>query len=229
MENYTDCNKCDYKSSIAKNLNDLKKFKHPVEVIPCDICDYVAKSLQDYDKHAKSKHGAEDEHTKSNKSKKKETNKKDSNKTKETQVKIPCDLCEFTSVSAEDFINHIETNHQKHSKGSKTEQYACGKCDYKSHQEIYFKKHLEVEHKLNVGGWKTVNKTNRPIKPCVYWNQGNCKKDNCTFEHEEIAACVFKERCSRSDCKFWHESFTGKYPFLGFRHSNRSPNLPRRN
>ena len=224
-----DCDKCDYKSSIAKNLYDHKKFKHPVEDIPCDICDYVANSIQNYDKHVKSKHEATNEHTRSSKSKKKETDKKASKKSKETNVKIPCDLCGFTSVSAEDFIDHIETNHQNKSKGSKTSNYKCGKCDYKSYEETEFKKHLEIAHKLNVGGWKTVNNRSSAKKPCVYWNQGKCRKENCTYEHREIAACAFNDRCSRSDCKYWHESFTGKYPFLGFRNLNRSPNLPRRN
>ena len=160
--------------------------------------EYVAKSIFDYDKHAKTKH---DDRSKSSKP----TNKKNTSNPKEAGVKIPCDLCEFTSTSADDFINHIETMHQKNVKDSKQTQYKCGKCTLK----------------LNVGGWKTVNR--QSDKLCIYNYDLDCK-----FEHREITACLFKERCSRPDCKYWHEAQTGKYPFLDHHHRKHSTNLPRR-
>ena len=176
--------------------------------------EYVAKSIFDYDKHAKTKH---DDRTKSSKP----TNKKNTSNPKEAGVKIPCDLCEFTSTSADDFINHIETMHQKNVKDSKQTQYKCGKCDFKANEEVNFKKHLELAHKLNVGGWKTVNR--QSDKLCIYNYDLDCK-----FEHREITACLFKERCSRPDCKYWHEAQTGKYPFLDHHHRKHSTILPRR-
>ena len=100
----------------------------------------------------------------------KERVKNNSNKSSEDGVQIPCDICDFTSVSAGDFINHIS-----------------------------FKKHLELPHKWNVGGWSTVN-SSKSKKLCIYWNQGHCSYNrDCKFEHKEIAACLFKERCSRPD------------------------------
>ena len=38
------CDQCDYKSSISKNLNDHKKAKQPVDLIPCDLCEFVKKA-----------------------------------------------------------------------------------------------------------------------------------------------------------------------------------------
>ena len=34
---------------------------------------------------------------------------------------------------------------------------------------------------------------------------------------------MFKDKCSRSDCRFWHEAASGKFPFLD--HRTRSPSL----
>ena len=50
------CDQCDYKSSISKNLNDHKKAKQPVDLIPCDLCEFVKKSIYEYDRHVKTMH-----------------------------------------------------------------------------------------------------------------------------------------------------------------------------
>ena len=194
--------------------------RQSIDEIPCDLCEYVAKSIFDYDKHAKSKHVDQSKSSKP-------ANEKNTSNSKETGVKIPCDLCQFTSASADDFIKHIETKHQKNVKVSKQTQYECGKCDFKANEEVNFKKHLEMAHRLNVGGWKTVNR-GKSNNLCIYWNRGHCNYDlDCKFEHREITACLFKERCSRPDCKYWHAAQTGKYPFLDHRNSqNLTPRRP---
>jgi hypothetical protein len=139
---------------------------------------------------------------------------------------IPCDMCSFTSVSADDYIKHIETKHQKKSVDEK--EYACGRCDYKGRLEAQFKTHLEVAHNLNVGGFTKVSYSKNSKNPCLNWNRGNCNFDNCKFEQKEIPACRFNNRCSRVDCTFWHEEYTGKFPFLAYRPRQKNPNwLPR--
>ena len=225
------CDKCDYKSSISKNLNDHKKAKHPVDLIPCDVCEFVAKSIYDYDRHAKTMHAGPNDTSCKAKSKEKVSNP--SNKSRNDGVKIPCDICEFTSVSADEFINHIESKHQKNEQNRAKIQYSCGKFDFKAVEESNFKKHLELAHKLNVGGWSTLDRS-KSKKLCIYWNRGHCSYNlDCKFEHKEIAACTFKQRCSRPDCKYWHEAHTGKYPILDHRQLNPNPRmgfqLPRRN
>ena len=135
-------------------------------------------------------------------------------------------MCSFTSVSADDYIKHIETKHQK--KSADVKEYACGRCDFKGNLEAQFKTHLEVAHNLNVGEFTKVSYSKNSKNPCLKWNRGHCNFDNCRFEHKEIPACRFNNRCSRVDCTFWHEEFTGKFPFLAFRPSQKNPNwLPR--
>ena len=183
---------------------------------------FVAKSIYKYDTHAKTMHAGPKDTSCKAKSKEKVINP--SNKSRNDGAKSPCDICEFTSVSADDFINHIENKHKKNGQNRAKIQYSCGKCDFKAVEESSFKKHLELAHKLNVGGWSTVN-SSKSKKLCIYWNRGHCSYNrDCKFEHKEIAACVFKERCSRPDCKYWHEAHTGKYPFLDYRQRQQNPN-----
>ena len=131
------CDKCNYKTSIIFNLSE---HKHTDNQIPCELCKYSGKNIEDYQRHVEMKHAA-----KNGKSSKKEQLKKSVNNPKNNNVKIPCDLCEFTSISAEDFIKHIETNHQeKINSGNEMPSYECDKCDYMGTGEFHFKKHLEA-------------------------------------------------------------------------------------
>ena len=120
-------------------------------------------------------------------------------------------LCNFISVSAEDFIKHIETKHQTQ------DVYACDRCDYKGRSEEQFKKHLQTGHNMNTGGFTKVSYTKKNNKQCIYWNRGHCSFQNCKYEHKEIPPCMFNERCDRSDCKYWHAPQTRKFPFLEYR------------
>ena len=207
------CEKCNYKSSQEKNLKVHMTSDHEDTPLPCDLCEFIGKSMDDYNRHIKQKH-AEQNST----SKKKTEDKKEEStrkKTKQNAVVIPCDICNFKSSSAEDFIQHIENKHQSNTtKSTEKPVYECGKCDYKSSGEDQFKKHLELAHKLNVGGRKTQMKSR---KLCINWNRGHCLFSDCRYAHEEIEACKFNRRCSRPDCKFWHEAQSGKFPFLDSR------------
>ena len=89
---------------------------------------------------------------KSSQSNTKDKAKEASKNKKQDNVEIQCDICNFKSSFAKDFIKHIETKHQnKTNKESVKPQYNCDKCDYKGTGEQQVKKHLEVAHKLNVG------------------------------------------------------------------------------
>ena len=208
------CDKCDYKSSQEKNLREHNKSDHEESLLPCELCEFIGKSMDDYNRHIKQKHSEQNSTTK-NRSEDK-NNKSAPKKTKQNGVEIPCDICKFKSTSAEDFIKHIEIKHQSNTTKSREKPvYECGKCDYKSTGEDQFKKHLEVAHKLNVGGRKTQMKSR---KLCINWNRGHCLfNTDCRYAHEEIEACKFNRRCSRPDCKFWHEAQSGKFPFLDSR------------
>ena len=259
--NVLSCNKCTYKTSQAKNLNEHKKSDHQVSLIPCDLCDYVGKCTADYNNHVKDKHSEQntaannrrrtgvsdktdeivnneandtvkDKDNNKEKAKTKVNNKTETQQRKQNNIEIPCDLCKFKSKSADDFINHIETKHQ--SKGNNSSEkpcYECDRCDYKGTVEEYFKKHLESAHNLNVGV-KKPSVTNYPKKLCMNWNRGFCSYDDnkCRFEHKDMQACMYRERCSRRDCTFWHEAQSGKFPFLDYYQQQFNPNLqPRMN
>ena len=132
-------------------------------------------------------------------------------------------MCDFTSKSADDYIKHIEIKHQK--KDESIKEYACDRCDYKGRSEGQFKTHLEVAHKLNVGGFTNVSHSKKSKNLCISWNQGHCTYgQRCRFEHNEIPPCMFKDRCAKADCKYWHEASTGKFPFLGYRSQQSFPN-----
>ena len=54
----------------------------------------------------------------------------------------------------------------------------------------------------------------------VEWNKGFCENfELCKYLHIEIEACRYATYCSRSNCRFWHNTF-GKFPFLENRHLN---------
>ena len=99
-------------------------------LIPCDLCEFVSKSTDEYLNHVKTKHsnnkknaeenkGSEPQNTKDTRSNK-NRNREDSN------VRIPCDICDYTAWSSDDFIKHIETKHQqKLDGGSRKSNYEC--------------------------------------------------------------------------------------------------------
>ena len=44
------CDKCDYKESLSQNLSDHKNAKHEAVKIPCELCDFVGKTSNEYKK-----------------------------------------------------------------------------------------------------------------------------------------------------------------------------------
>ena len=136
-----ECDKCDFKASLKATINEHKKTKHAVVTLPCDLCDFIAKTTEEYKKHVESKHGQSPKEGTKHKGKGKKSfaakvkdNVDDKTKKKETiqGVKIPCDLCNFTSVSAEDFIKHIESKHQTQEENGTPAVYECNRCDFKA-------------------------------------------------------------------------------------------------
>ena len=235
-----ECDKCDFKASLKATINEHKKTKHADVTLPCDLCNFIAKTTEEYKKHVESKHGQSPIEGTKHKGKGKKSfaakdkdnvkdNVNDKTKKKETTqgVKIPCDLCNFTSVSAEDFIKHIESKHQTQEENGTPAVYECNRCDFKAKSEEQFKKHLQDGHKLNTGGFKKVSYSKKSMKPCIYWNRGHCSVKSCKYEHVNIPSCTYNERCAKPECKFWHESYTRKFPFLEYRQYR--PNVwPRR-
>ena len=133
-------------------------------------------------------------------------------------VKIPCDICDFVAASTRMYIKHIESKHQSKEKDNSNTEYClpCEKCKFVAKTEEEFKCHLERIHSLKVKENMQETRKNSKAKLCVYWNRGHCSfNQKCKNVHEEIPACRFQTRCNRSDCKFWHEPITGKFPFLG--------------
>lgn len=117
-------------------MNEHKKSTHTNCILPCELCDFVAKSTEEFIKHVDLKH-----RTKNQSQTKNNTTTSDDNtggksyaekvkgntskkKQKTDDVCIPCDMCDFKSLSANDFIRHIETKHQKNT------SYACDRCDF---------------------------------------------------------------------------------------------------
>ena len=132
-------------------------------------------------------------------------------------VKIPCDICSFVAASPRMYIKHIESKHQPQGKNN-SEEYClpCEKCKFVAKTEEEFKYHLERIHNLKVKENLQETRTNSKGKLCIYWNRGHCSfNQKCKNVHEEIPACRYQTRCNRSDCKYWHEPITGKFPFLG--------------
>ena len=50
------CNKCVYKTSQEKNLTKHKKSEHSESILTCELCEFVGKSMVDYNNHVKEKH-----------------------------------------------------------------------------------------------------------------------------------------------------------------------------
>ena len=203
------------------NLSNHKKNEHNVDDIPCEVCEFVGKNIKEYKRHVESNHAEENRNKgKTGKTASPENVKKTKQKTSD-HVKIPCDICEYTSKSAEDVIHHSVAIHQQKADNEKP-SYKCDRCDYQGAVEAHFKKHFD---KLNVGG-ERIQPELRSKKLCFNWNRGHCSFDTkCRFEHKEILPCMFKERCSRQDCKYWHEAKTGKFPFLDLYQQQFGPNL----
>jgi hypothetical protein len=124
-------NECD-EVSLETNLITHKKTKHAIIRLPCDVCDFIAKTPEEYKKHVDDKHTSHQEEARKDEGKKtyadKVKNQQSKKKESQSALKIPCDLCNFKSVSAEDFIKHIEMKHQK--KSADVKEYACGRCDF---------------------------------------------------------------------------------------------------
>ena len=180
------CDKCEYKASIIKNLNDHISAKHDAAQIPSELCKFVSKTPNEYRKHVNDKHPQKE--NPKNKENEKSSTKSTNNSIKrkdDSNVKIPCDMCDFTSKSADDYIKHIEIKHQK--KYESIKEYACDRCDYKGRSEGQFKTHLEVAHKLNVGGFTKVSYEKKSKNLCISWNQGHCTYgQRCRFEHKDF-------------------------------------------
>ena len=122
------CDTCEYKFTKVDELNQHKKKKHEIELVPCKTCEFVARGADNLNKHVESRHKSTKEHTE-----KRDPAKNVNISNENTNVKIPCVICEFTSTSAEDFINHIETKHQQNMEaGNNKPIYKCNR-DYKGH------------------------------------------------------------------------------------------------
>ena len=238
------CEKCNYKSTMKDRMRQHIEAKHENLNITCDQCEFVGNTTTFLD-HMKNNHPISNlnlDGAKKNLEKgKKSTNK--NVKTKSSNVVIPCDICSFVGKTASDYMKHIE----EHNKEKSDPTLPCELCDYKAKSATNFKEHLEVAHGIKLNGplkqrtehgnaervegfgmanasFKTVSHKNNRTKKgfCVFWNRGHCYYDNntCFYEHKNIPACRFQERCRRSDCKFFHEEGLGKFPFL------RSRNYP---
>ena len=188
------------------------------KVFECDECVYKTSMKERLTQHKKDKHTA-------NKTMK---DTKKANKTTKTSVQIPCDVCDFSSISASDFLNHIKT----HEKPEENTCIPCDLCDYNAPSIEIFKSHIGNAHKNNQqqNNLKSDFRGNSVVKHsppntgrfnkfdrlCLHWNRGRCKyPDNeCRFRHEEIPPCRFQGRCNRNDCRYFHERSTGRFPFL---------------
>ena len=169
-------------------------------------------TLEEYTIHVNNKH-KEKAATDNTKNKSADEERKDTG----GSIKIPCDLCEYVAGSASIYIKHIESKHQTKDKDNSEEFFlACDKCGFTTKTEYAFKNHLERNHGLRVKTNTQQTSGNRESRLCVYWNRDGCSfGQKCTFVHKEIPACTFQGRCNRTECKFWHEPNTGKFPFLG--------------
>ena len=158
--------------------------------------------------------------------------KKSSNKNakaKNDHVSIPCDVCKFIAKTTTEFMKHVED----HNKERMETSLPCELCDYKARTSNNFKEHIETAHGIKVRNSTSSSHKNVKSKLglCVFWNRGSCNFDDetCRFEHKNIEACRFQERCYKPECKFFHEPSLGKFPFLGLhRNAVQSPNHHRR-
>lgn len=196
------------------------------EIFECDQCNYKTSMNLRLEQHKKDKHKA------------KLKERKNDNKTAENSVKIPCDLCNYTSNSASDFIKHIDSHNNSDN------IIPCDVCDYKGSSMEDFKTHIEAVHseKRSIktpplvptenGIWNKVY-DKPPMKNkllCLYWNRGFCRfaDDTCRYTHKEIPPCRYQASCKKHDCKYYHEKKTGLFPFLGqMTNSGRPVSSPR--
>ena len=135
-------------------------------------------------------------------------------------------MCSFVGKTAADVMKHIEEHNKK---GIET-CLPCELCDYKAKTSQNFKEHIEKAHGVKINkNVRFEEVTNKDIKSksgyCIYWNRGHCNFQDrkCRFIHQNIPACRYQERCSKPECKFFHDPSLGKFPFLGMRPRTENP------
>ena len=223
------CEKCSYKCTMKDRMKQHVIAKHEGLNITCDLCEFVG-NAENYLNHMKNTHsnsrsdfvGEQDRKGKRKESYSKITKAKNSN------VVIPCDICSFVGKTALDYIKHIE----EHNREKADNTLPCELCDYKAKSASTFKEHIESVHGIKVNGtskqssFRTVNSKKNIKKKgfCVYWNRGRCNFNDrtCFYEHKNIPACRFQDRCYKPDCKFYHDASLGKFPFLELRKFSRN-------
>ena len=214
------CEKCNYKSTMKDRMKQHVIAKHEALNITCDHCEFVG-NAENYLNHMKNTHSdsrSEFVAEQTRKDKGKQSYSKNA-KAKNSNVVIPCDICSFVGKTALDYIKHIE----EHNREKADNTLPCELCDYKAKSASTFKEHIEAVHGIKVNGtskkdsFRTVDRKNHIKKKgfCVYWNRGHCNFDDrtCFYEHKNIPACRFQDRCYKSGCKFYHD-VVGKFPFL---------------
>ena len=136
----------------------------------CKECKYVTSMENRLHQHKTSKHP--DKNSKKEKGQGKNSNKE---KQHESDVSIPCDVCEFTAISASEYMEHTKTHH------GASYTFDCDICDYKGHSSDLLIKHVKTVHESHKKGhqtgdsWKTVNYRNKNPKCYIAWNKGHCR------------------------------------------------------
>ena len=119
-------------------------------------------------------------------------------------VRIPCDLCEFTSGTAREYQRHIEIKHgfnsdykvvkcdqcdfttrndenlNLHIKRVHPKKYRCEYCSYISNNIENVREHSLRTHKEETGAkvngfQRDTNKSYQQVRPCNFFNRGFCK------------------------------------------------------
>ena len=84
----------------------------------------------------------------------------------------------------------------------------CDVCKFVARTDSELNRHLENIHRfvrVNRQRNAFTKEERKKNGLCFQWNNGSCRFDEfCKFAHDEIPQCYYDGRCTKTDCRFYH-------------------------
>ena len=150
------CDQCQYIARSGKQVERHKEIKHRVVTCACAHCDYVAHSGSMLESHYKNYH----------------PDTVPSSKFESTK-RYACDQCPYKSDIKTAFLKHVEVKHG-------TEKLLCDSCDFSCKLPGKLKKHKKYKHELS-------DSSRHPCDQCDYSaTRADALKTHIKAQHEGV-------------------------------------------
>ena len=186
------CNDCEKEFLVKSQLEEHMQQEHRKEKdFKCDKCEYTGTTSDGLENHRKSVH---------------------------YYFLYQCGACSFETSNINVLKQHKQWKHERMiTETFKSKVTPPPKCDLNniSHNSKCCDRN-QKQKKPKIYTYEK-RKTNGI---CLEWNKGFCESfELCKYLHTEIEACRYASYCSRSNCRFWHNTY-GRFPFLENTHQN---------